>query len=371
MGVALTTTAWAPGRVNIIGEHIDYNGGKVLPMAIHLGCTATVDQIAGNEHVISSSQRPGDEVRIPVSHLAPGVITGWAAYPAGALWALIDADGPAMSVHIDGEVPAGAGLSSSASVECAVASAVNVELHLGHSTRQLAVAARRAENEFVGVPTGPMDQTVSMLAHDGHALLFDTLHDTTSQVPLNPEPAELAFLVIDTRAAHALVDGGYAARRASCERAAAVLDVPLLRMVEDPAAALDRLAQEPDGDLLVRRARHVFTEMARVDAAVVALLARDFARLGSLMNESHDSLRQDYAVSCPELDLAVTTARATGALGARMTGGGFGGSALALAPAASLDHLTAAVMRAYAEAGYAAPAFHRVRPSGGARILSA
>ncbi len=364
-----SVTAWAPGRVNIIGEHVDYNGGPVLPMAISMGCTARVTVTRGGspELVIMSAQRPGEVARVAVAELAPARVQGWPAYVAGAVWAMSGGDANAgLSIEIDSDVPAGAGLSSSAAVECAVATAVNELLGLRCDRREIARRAQRAENEFVGVPTGSMDQVASMLARAGQALLFDVAADTVEYVPLDVAGAQ--FLVIDTKAHHALIDGGYADRRATCELAARVLGVTTLSQIapSDLAAACAQLAREPDGERLVRRTRHVVTEIDRVHQAVRALGTGDLAELGQLMVASHVSLRDDYEVSCPELDLAVEAARQAGAWGARMTGGGFGGSALALVPAAALPDVCAAVTAAYAKAGFGQPGLIQVQPGPGA-----
>lgn len=369
--------ARAPGRVNVIGEHTDYNGGYVLPMAIQLGVTAAVAPRADGALVMRSAQVPDAVVSVDLADLAPGACSGWSAYVAGAIWAVRASLAPStqlsgLDVIIDGDVPLGAGLSSSAAVECAVATAIAALCGLDRSPRELARVAQRAENEFVGVPTGSMDQVASMLGQEGAALFYDVREDRIEPVPLHLDQHGLAFLVIDTRVAHALVDGGYAARRASCEQAAWILGIDQLRDVADLDHALTALRHAvpgADGDELARRTRHVVTENERVLQALEALRGEDLPGFGRLMDASHASLRDDYQVSCPELDLAVTAAREAGALGARMTGGGFGGSALALVPASRVDEVTAAVVRAFASAGFGAPRSVTAVPSAGARLI--
>lgn len=374
MGVGVTAAeqvrTFAPGRVNLIGEHVDYNDGIVLPIAIERGCTATVSTRTDGLLVITSAQRTKASVQVSMADLAPAAVTGWAAYPAGAVWAVLDGAAPTssgLSVHVNSDVPSGAGLSSSAALTCSVATAVNALLRLGLAPRDLARCAQRAENAFVGVPTGAMDQVASTLAVVGHALMFDVRDDTVT--PVRYALPGTALLVIDTGVHHALVDGGYAQRRAACERAAALLGVRSLRGVVD-VTALNALLGQPDADELLTRSRHVVSEIARVPVAADALARGDAGALGALMCASHASLRDDFAVSCVELDTAVDAAMAAGALGARMTGGGFGGSAIALVPEAYVARVTTAVMGAFSEAGFAAPRIWPVRPGGGARVLA-
>jgi galactokinase len=363
--------ARAPGRVNIIGEHTDYNDGYVLPMAIHLGVTCTASDRHDLRMVIRSTQVPNEIVDLDVRTLAPADCGGWSAYVAGAVWSLMRATGRChgLDITIDGDVPLGAGLSSSAAVECAVVTAVAQLWRIPFQAREFARWAQAAENDFVGVPTGSMDQVASMLGREGSAVFYDVQADSIDWVPLDVASAGLSFVVIDTRAAHALVDGGYASRRASCERAAELLHVRSLRDIVDLPAALALVGGEHDGDVLVRRTRHVVTENARVLAARTALEARDFSALGALMDASHASLREDYEVSCAELDLAVDAARSVGAVGARMTGGGFGGSALALIPTGLGPAVEAAAADAFASAGFRSPRVWPVRPGAGARVM--
>ncbi len=359
----------APGRVNVIGEHTDYNGGYVLPIALPLGVTATVTPTADGNVQVSSSAEDAP-VGFGVTGLHPGDVEGWAAYPAGVVWALGErgASVPGARIEVDGDVPAGAGLSSSAALECAVATALNDAFELGLDVDDLIAVARRAENDFVGVPTGSLDQSASMLCAEGSALLLDCRSGEHRQVPFDLSAAELVLLVIDTSAPHRLVDGEYAARRHDCETASRELGVDALRDVAatDLDAALARLTSER----LRRRVRHVVTENARVLATVTLLeQGLDAPVLGGLLTASHTSLRDDYEVSSRELDLAVDAALDAGAHGARMTGGGFGGSAIALVDEASADAVGDAVRDVFAAARLTAPRVFPAVPSRGAHRL--
>jgi galactokinase len=254
-------------------------------------------------------------------------------------------------------------------LECCVALAAcaAAEVDLDDDVRRRVVAACvRAENEVAGASTGGMDQSVSVLAEGGHALLLDFADGSHRQVPWDPDSAGLGLLVIDTRVHHSLSDGGYASRRDDCEAAARHLGVEHLAAVTDPEAALAAL----DDDRLRRRARHVFTELARVDAAVAALDRGDVSALGELFNDSHASLRDDFEVSCEELDAVAETSVRQGALGARMTGGGFGGSAIALVPEGRVAAVEDAVVATFERRGWRAPRILRGTPGPGARLLA-
>ena len=356
----------APGRVNLIGEHTDYNDGLVLPFAIGARTSVAATRRPDDLLRMRSAQQPAGDVAVRLSEVTPGEPAGWGSYVAGILWAARRSghDVGGMDLVVDGRVPLGSGLSSSHALECAVAMSVNDLFDLGLGTRELALLTQLAENEFVGAPTGIMDQLVSLAGIEGHALYLDTRTLESRQVPFDPEAADLALVVIDTRVHHSVGDGSYANRRAACERAAKELGVASLRDV--PPEDLDeQLAGLPPE--LLRRARHVVTEIDRVTHAVRALEAGDWAGLGRLMTASHESLRDDYEVSCPELDAAVASALASGALGARMTGAGFGGSAIALVPSNRVMLLTDAVKASFAARAWRRPAVFPVAPSSGAR----
>jgi galactokinase len=291
----------------------------------------------------------------------PGSKGDWEKYVLGVIWTLGISSG--VDILVDGTVPSGAGLSSSAALECSVAVGLNALFELGKSKEDLARATQKAENDYVGVPCGIMDQSVSLMGEAGAALLLDCRDLTTESIPFNVADAGLELLIIDTQAHHALVDGGYAERRASCESVAAKLAIPSMRH-------LTLEALEANRDKLTAtefiRARHAVTEIARVLDAVTALRASDFDTLGKLINQSHISLRDDYTVSCPELDVAVEASLASGAMGARMVGGGFGGSAIALIKASDVQKTRDAVTEAFESQGFKKPRFFTSLPSAGA-----
>jgi galactokinase len=344
-GVSPAVLASAPGRVNLIGEHLDYNGGRALPLALTARTRVAGAPRADGRLVIESLQRKG-RVVLEWDDLdtAP---SGWAAYAAGVVWAL-GLGGSGCTLLVDGDVPLGAGLSSSAALQCAVALAVSALAGARPPGEEVVAACVRAENEYVGAATGAMDQTVSMFAEAGHALLVDFATGTRRPVPWRP-PGRL--LVVDTRAVHDHAGGGYAERRAACEEAAAALGVDHLA-----AARADEVGLLED-PVARRRARHVVSEDRRVTAALAALEAGDWGAVGRLMTASHGSLRDDFEVSCPELDVTVDAALAAGALGARMTGGGFGGSAIVLTPPGADGAIREAVARAFASEGFGPPRF--------------
>ncbi|RHA41029.1 galactokinase [Cellulomonas rhizosphaerae] len=360
----------APGRVNLIGEHTDYNGGLCLPIALAHRTYVALSPVATSD-VTLTSQQESDVWTQPLADIGPGRVDGWPGYAAGVSWALAQ-DGHELGGYraaVDSCVPYGAGLSSSAALESAFAVAVDEVFGLGlgadHEGRRTLIAACiRAENEVAGANTGGMDQSAALLSRDGTALLLDMRDGSLTHIPFDLAADGLALLVIDTRAPHQLVDGQYGQRRATCEAAAARLGVPTLREVTNLPAALAQLEDVvlPDGtavaaDVVRRRVRHVVTEIGRVEEFVGLLTAGRVREVGAAMDASHASLRDDYEVSCAELDVAVEAARAAGAHGARMTGGGFGGSAIALVEADQVASVSEAVRTAFAERGWTEPGF--------------
>nr|NLI50290.1 galactokinase [Propionibacterium sp.] len=351
----------APGRVNLIGEHLDYNGGFSLPFALPHRTFVALAPRADEQVRLVSDLAPDAVWSGTLDDLGPGRASGWVAYAGGPAWVLRDEGVPVrgFDAAVASCVPLGAGLSSSAALETAVALALDEVFNQGAlgaddaGRARLAAACVRAENEVAGAATGGMDQAVALRSTLGHALLIDSSDASVTQVPLDLEAADLTILVIDTRAPHALADGQYASRRATCERAAARLGVRTLCQVEDPEAALGRLEDR----LEIARARHVFTEQGRVRRVVEAVSAGRLREIGPDLDASHASLAGDYEVSCPELDVAVEAARRAGALGARMTGGGFGGSAIALVERAKASAVRDAVAASFAAHGFAAPEF--------------
>jgi len=351
----------APGRVNLIGEHIDYSEGFVLPFAIADRTYAAIAARTDGLVRIASHQRKEKIFTIDIHDVKPGSKGDWEKYVLGVLWSLGITSG--VDILVDGSVPAGAGLSSSAALECSVAVGLNELFSLNTSLENLARATQRAENDYVGVPCGIMDQSVSLMGKSGAALLLDCRDLSTESIPFNVADAGLELLIIDTQAHHALVDGGYAERRAACESVAAKLNIPSMRHL---TLEVLQASREKITETEFIRARHAVTEIARVLDAVKALRASDFATLGNLINQSHASLRDDYAVSCPELDVAVAASLAAGAMGARMVGGGFGGSAIALIKAEDVADTRDAVTKAFETHGFKRPRFFTSLPSAGA-----
>ncbi|MFI2358954.1 galactokinase [Streptomyces anulatus] len=363
----------APGRVNLIGEYTDFNDGFVMPLALPHTARAAVSRRDDGVLRLYSADVPGGVVSLRVDELAPHEGHGWAAYPAGVLWALREAGHPVTGADIalTSTVPTGAGLSSSAALEVVTALALNDLFHLGLTGPELAVVGRRAENDFVGVPCGIMDQMASACCVEGHALHLDTRDLSLRQVPFDLAAQGLTLLVVDTRVKHALGDGAYAERRTGCEEGARLLGIPTLRDLpyENLAAALTTLADAGAYESVVRYVRHVVGDNRRVEQVIALLDAGDVRAAGPVLNEGHRSLRDDLRVSCPELDLVVEAANEAGALGARMTGGGFGGSAVVLVEEAAAGTVAKAVSEAFAAAGHAAPGIFDAIPSAGARRL--
>jgi galactokinase len=359
--------AWsAPGRANLIGEHTDYNDGFVLPFAITQRTVAAAARRDDGVLTVGSTFMPGT-VTMRAADIAPGAVEGWAGYPLGVAWALaLVRDLPAgagADLFIHSDVPAGAGLSSSAALVVATAGALAALWDLDLSTAELAKAGHRAENEIVGAPTGVMDEYASLLGQPDAAVFLDCRSLQARPVPLPLAQAGLALVLTDTGETHAHASGGYAARRASCERGAAQLGVPALRDLA--LADLPRAQAGLDAETF-RRVRHVVTEDARVEGCVADLEAGNLAAVGRHLTASHYSMRDDYEITTPALDLAVEVALSAGALGARMTGGGFGGSTITLIEAGRVPELTTATEQAFAAAGFGRPRIATVVPGQGA-----
>jgi galactokinase len=358
----------APGRANLMGEHTDYNQGLVLPFAIAQSVTVAAARRHDGMLVLRSRQARAESATIALDSLAPGAVSGWAAYPAGVAWALREAGYriPGATIDINSDLPVGAGLSSSAGLECSTALALIALAGLAVPRRELVEIARRAENDFIGVPSGIMDQSASLLCEAGHALLLDCGTLEISQVPFDPAAAGIGLLVVNTRAEHTHAGGDYAQRRAECEEAARQLGAPSLGCLTD-VADVGRLADP----VLRGRARHVITDNARVRTAVRLLRSASadpgaYRKIGALLSDAHRSLRDDFEISWPHADVTVDAATAAGALGARMIGGGFGGSVLALVPTDAGPAVRAAIADAFARHSWATPEFIETVPSGGA-----
>jgi galactokinase len=389
---------FAPGRANLMGEHTDYNEGLALPFALAQGVTATAVARPDRMLVLRSKQVPDEPVTVSLDSLAPGSPAGWAAYPVGVAWALRDAgyDVAGASIDIDSNLPVGAGVASSAAIECSVALALCASSGVRLPRRSVAAIAKRAENEFVGAPTGIIDQSATLLCQAGHAMLLDCGTLSVTHVPFRPSAAGVAALIADTRVTHALVSGEYSRRRAECEAATRELGVASLGAVTDIAVA-GRLADP----VLRRRARHVISDSARARAIASALAASSapgpapglaptpgstpgpaytptpgpaaaetYRFIGQLLTEGHVSLRDDFEVSWPEADIAVDEAIRAGAYGAKMIGGGFGGSVLALVPASRLPAVRATLTEAFTRRSWSPPEFLNAVPSAAARRIA-
>jgi galactokinase len=356
----------APGRINLIGEHTDYNLGFALPIALPQRTIVTFwpDQ---SDAITVHSARAHDPVRFPLGTV-PGQVTGWAAYVAGVVWALRQTGQPipggAMSISSDVEM--GSGLSSSAALECAVLGAIAEAAGMRIDAKEQARLAQRAENEYVGAPTGLLDQLASLFGEPSTALLIDFRDLTVAPVDFDPEACGVVLLLMDSRARHSHAGGEYAARRKSCERAAADLKASSLRDIWDRGRAeLDTVVSTIDA----RRARHVLTENGRVLDFVAALRDSDFVEAGNIMAASHVSMRDDFEITTEHIDLLADTAVRAGALGARMTGGGFGGCVIALVPDGRADAVAETVRRTVIGAGHPRPIITRTRAGAGAGPL--
>ena len=363
----LGVTWAAPGRVNLIGEHVDYNDGLVLPFAIDRSVTVTLTRRAADRDDALRVTSAGVGATTLPSRLQPGAVAGWERYVAGAVWSFEQETGihvSGLDVSLTSSLPVGAGLSSSAAVECGVLCALDDVFQTALPRRRVAALALRAERDFVGVPCGPMDQLAVMLGERRHALLLDCRDIATEQIPFDLAAAGLVLLVVDTHVTHAVGDGPYAERRADCDVAARLLDVATLR-----DASLDDVLAMGD-DRLRRRAHHVVTEIQRVRDVSTLLRAGNIRQVGGFLTASHQSLAEDFEVSCPELDLVVDAALAAGALGGRMTGAGFGGSAIVLCRSEDAAPIEAQIIDAFESSGWVRPDVFAASPSAGARFVS-
>lgn len=353
----------APGRINLIGEHTDYNLGFALPIALPQRTAVTFEPDGGDAITVASDRTAGP-VRVPLD-TTPGGVTGWAAYVAGVVWALREAGHPvpggAMSITSD--VAMGSGLSSSAALECAALGAIASAAGVRIDTQEQARLAQRAENHYVGAPTGLLDQLASLFGQPSTALLIDFRDLTVAPVAFDPDAAGVALLLIDSRARHSHVGGEYAARRASCERVAAHLGASSLREIQDRGSSVVAAVSDP---VDARRARHVVSENQRVFDCVAALKVSDFPEVGRIFTASHASMRDDFDITTEHIDLIADAAVRAGALGARMTGGGFGGAVIALVPIDRIGAVGEAVRHAVGDAGFEQPVISRTRAAAGA-----
>ncbi len=351
----------APGRANLIGEHTDYNEGFVFPFGIdkrtYVALSPRTDSLCrvssdidGKTYETDLSSKPED--------------LDWALYPLGVAWVMRQWAKSGFDAFFTSNVPVGSGLSSSAAIECAIGVALNEIWSAGRTKQEIALLGQRAENDVVGAPTGMMDQTASMLAERDSAVFLDCQSLEAKAVPLHLEERDLVVAVIDTRVAHRHSDGGYRVRRESCERGASTMGVSSLRGLskEDLPRARELLS-----DVDFRRVRHIVTENQRVLDSIDALQTGDMSKFGQLLLASHDSMAHDFEISIEELDLAVEIAMETGAIGSRMTGGGFGGAAIAVIDKALLGTLEKNCKAAFLAKGYLEPKVFAVVPSEGAK----
>ena len=353
----------APGRVNLIGEHTDYTGGYVMPFAIDQRA-AIAARPRTDRHIRAAAAGLG-MAEVALDDVRAGAPEGWLAYLAGAVRVAESAMGPGhgWDFALVSDVPVGAGLSSSAALTCCTLLAANDLDGWDHDRQVLALWAQEVENVIVGTPCGIMDQTASLLCAAGHVLFLDTRSLETTQIAWDTTAVGVSLMVTDTRAPHVLADGQYAQRRRWCEEAAAQLGIDSLRDADPSmlAAAGSSLPDDP-----AACARHVVSENARVLQARACLEAGDVRAVGPLLTSSHASLRDDMRVTVPRLDVAVESALEAGALGARMVGGGFGGSTLTLVDDDSIDAVRRAVDAAYSARDWQPPHHRMVSPSAGA-----
>lgn len=361
------TGVWSsPGRVNLIGEHTDYNLGFVLPFAINRRTYAAIS-LREDSVVRVASAFSDDEHQIDLADIARNPENDWAAYPFGVAWALAkltETEGVGFDAYFESDVPVGSGLSSSAAIECSTSLALNELWNLNLSRSELARAGQLAENEIVGAPTGIMDQSASLLGERDHAVFLDCKSLEAQSVELGFDAEGLELLIIDSGVTHRLNDGGYATIRAACERGASLMGVASLREV-----SVEQLpqAQEIMDGVTFRRVRHIVTENERVLETVAKLRTEGPRSIGALLNASHASMRDDFEISIDELDTAVDVAVRHGAVGARLTGGGFGGAAIALAPIEKVSEITLAVLAEFELLSYGKPNIFAVTADQGSR----
>ena len=365
-GYAPTGVWSAPGRVNLIGEHTDYNLGFVLPFAINRRTYAAIS-LRQDQTVRVMSSFSDEQHQIELADISKNAANDWAAYPFGVAWALAklgQTAGVGFDAYFESDVPVGSGLSSSAAIECSTSLALNELWQTNLSRPELARVGQLAENEIVGAPTGIMDQSASLLGERDHAVFLDCKSLEAQSIELGFDDEGLELLIIDTRVAHRLNDGGYATRRAACELGASQMGVASLREI-----SADQLAKAKEimDDVTFRRVRHIVTENDRVLETVEKLRTEGPNSIGALLNASHVSMRDDFEISIDELDTAVDVASRHGAVGARMTGGGFGGAAIALAPIAKVSEITLAVLAEFELLGYGKPNIFAVTADQGAR----
>ncbi|HVT12999.1 MAG TPA: galactokinase [Fimbriimonadaceae bacterium] len=355
----------APGRVNLIGEHTDYNDGFVFPAAIDRFLYVAASRTTG-ESQLESAQR-GKADAFDAGQVEPGEVRDWAKYAAGMAWALRDKGAiPNVKALVYSDVPIGSGVSSSAALELAFGVLYNELAGLGIENKELALLAQRDENKFVGVNSGIMDQMASAMGREGKAMFLDT---RTLEIVYADVPDHLAIALCDTKTPRALTSSAYNLRRSQCEEAARVLGVRALR---DADLDLLESRRKDMPDVVYRRAKHVVTENNRCKVFVEALDSNQLGLVGRLMRQSHESLRDDYEVSSKELDImAEASWKAPGCVGARMTGAGFGGACVALVEKNLVGSFADSVNQTYEKASGIIGEIVSCRPVAGARVVLA
>lgn len=366
--------ATAPGRVNLIGEHTDYNGGCVFPMAIERNIVLAADErkgaADGNAEITIYSENLGDTQTLIIVNNKIAKTGQWTDYIAGIFAGFLNfgVQFKSLDIALDGDVPIGGGLSSSAALEVSVATLLEAVTGKTLSPIEKVLLCQKAEHDYPGVPCGIMDQFASVNGKKDHLLLLDCDSQQAEAVPFMSD--KYTILIVDSNVKHSLASGEYGKRRAECEAATEILNVSTLRQasmvqLEDNASKMN--------PIVFRRARHVISEIERTEQAAVAMKVGDWATVGELMLSSHNSLRDDYEVSCKELDLLVELMMelggSKGVVGTRMTGGGFGGCTVSVVPTSEVDDLIAGVSQRYTEKTGIEPTIFTTRPAEGARMI--
>ena len=367
--------AWivsAPGRVNLIGEHTDYNDGFVFPMAIERCTVIAAAPSEGNESTVFSVNNNLSAVILTDGSSQPPEQVVWSSYVQGTVQYAFEEGFNAQPFRavINSDVPLGGGLSSSASLEVAVATLIEAMTGETFDPVQKALLCQKAEHNYAQMPCGIMDQLIAVMGQSGHAMLLDCRSKQPKMIPMT-DP-NVSVLIVNSNVKHQLTGSEYPDRRRQCEKAARLLDVPMLRDATLPQleATRKRFEQEPDGDLCYRRARHVITENDRTTAMAVALTKGDWTSCGQLMGASHQSMKEDFEITCPEIDSLVEISQSVpGVIGSRMTGGGFGGCTVSLIDFNQTATIVATITSRYRSATGIEPTAFVTRPAQGAQVV--
>jgi len=359
----------APGRVNLIGEHTDYNDGFVLPMAIERYTMIAAAPGEESEATVFSVNKNGNAGILTDGSSKPPKRVAWSSYVQGTVQYAFEAGFkvPPFKAVINSDVPLGGGLSSSASLEVAVATLVEAMTGQQFEPVQKALICQKAEHHYAHMPCGIMDQLIAVLGQPGHVMLLDCRSKQPQMIPLTD--SIVSVLIVNSNVRHNLTGSEYPDRRRQCEKAAKLLGVPMLRDATLPQleSARNRFDQEPDGNVCYRRARHVITENDRTTAMASTLMKKDWTICGQLMGASHQSMKDDFEITCPEIDSLVEIAQGTkGVFGSRMTGGGFGGCTVSLIETSRTEEILQEVTRRYQSATDIKPIAFVTRPAQGA-----